>query len=652
MSRITLYCHYVKNRVLPLAASLLLAACGGGDSGGGGGGLGGISLNASVRSASSIYLSWSKPTNGLTVSPYLVARDDDLLRRTIGSTTERNYLVGGLAPNTRYCFIIKDPLTANRLSNRACATTEPDTTAPSVPTALIATAASPSSIDISWVAASDAGGVGGYYLYRDTVRIATITGVRYTDDTASPGVEYCYRVSAFDHSGNESEQSNESCSRPELDVEAPSTPQDVTASYQDDNGSPTITVNWTPASDNSRISHYVVTRDGVEVSEIPAPPYTDTDVQESTTYCYSVTAFDIAGNPSAASETVCTRTSWTKQGLGIANAGAATIALDSAGVPWVAYKDRYFENSQSVYRSRLQIGAIGDTFVPELLNDSIADVFIAGEYAMDMVLDSDDVANILHQSTPGPGSEQLDYVTRSDTMAASIAVQTSIVYLQDVKIAIDQAGVLHACVRYDNASYYAENSSGTWLLTELDSLGGDTRGNNCSIATAGDGSVHLVYLGFLREDLWHLSNQSGSWVATMIDQQSGTSTDTAYHTAISVDTSGFAHIVYAHDYADNHLEYASNRSGNWVVEKVDESGKVGYRSDIVTNSLDRVSIIYQEIDSGASNLRFASREAGSWESYQLSSSSTGPVSVAVDSNDRLHIVFSDLGGELTYMTGQ
>ena len=138
----------------------------------------------------------------------------------------------------------------------------------------------------------------------------------------------------------------------------------------------------------------------------------------------------------------------------------------------------------------------------------------------------------------------------------------------------------------------------------------------------------------------------------MIDQQSGTSTDTAYHTSILVDSSGFAHIAYAHDFADNDLEYASNESGSWVAEKVDDSGTVGYRSDIVVEPSGGITIVYERLDAGSRSLQFALRETGTWAPYLLSSSSSGPVSADVGSDDKLHIVFSDLGGELTYLRGE
>src|SRR6185295_12791255 len=52
----------------------------------------------------------------------------------------------------------------------------PDTTAPSVPTGLSATAVSSSQINLAWTASTDAVGVTGYKVFRAGVQIATVNG--------------------------------------------------------------------------------------------------------------------------------------------------------------------------------------------------------------------------------------------------------------------------------------------------------------------------------------------------------------------------------------------------------------------------------------------------------------------------------------------
>jgi uncharacterized repeat protein (TIGR03806 family) len=74
-----------------------------------------------------------------------------------------------------------------------------DTTAPSVPAGLTAVAESPTRVQLSWSASTDAGtGVAGYRVHRDGTALTTVTATNYTDAAASPETTYSYAISAFD----------------------------------------------------------------------------------------------------------------------------------------------------------------------------------------------------------------------------------------------------------------------------------------------------------------------------------------------------------------------------------------------------------------------------------------------------------------------
>ncbi len=83
-----------------------------------------------------------------------------------------------------------------------------DTTPPSTPTGLSATAVSSTEINLSWTASTDNVGVVGYRVFRGGVQIATVTGgTTYSDTGLSPSTTYSYTVSAYDAAGNTSVQS-------------------------------------------------------------------------------------------------------------------------------------------------------------------------------------------------------------------------------------------------------------------------------------------------------------------------------------------------------------------------------------------------------------------------------------------------------------
>ena len=84
----------------------------------------------------------------------------------------------------------------------------PDTTKPSAPTNLAATAVSATQVNLSWTASIDNVGVTGYDVLRDGTVIGTAPSTSYTDSTAQGATTYTYAVRAFDAAGNRSDLSD------------------------------------------------------------------------------------------------------------------------------------------------------------------------------------------------------------------------------------------------------------------------------------------------------------------------------------------------------------------------------------------------------------------------------------------------------------
>jgi hypothetical protein len=82
-----------------------------------------------------------------------------------------------------------------------------DTTAPSVPGGLTATAVSSSQINLSWTASTDNVGVTGYNVFRGGTKIGTSPNTSYQDAGLAASTTFTYTVSAFDAAGNTSAQS-------------------------------------------------------------------------------------------------------------------------------------------------------------------------------------------------------------------------------------------------------------------------------------------------------------------------------------------------------------------------------------------------------------------------------------------------------------
>src|SRR5438477_10218050 len=149
----------------------------------------------------------------LTVSQVQFYRDGNL----IGSDSAAPYSVSWNTTSTNngshtLTAVATDVLGVRWNSNPVTVTVSngppPDTTPPTVPTGLTASAVSSSQINLSWTASSDNVGVSGYRVYRNGTQIATTSATSFANTGLSPSTTYSYTVAAYDAAGNPSTQSS------------------------------------------------------------------------------------------------------------------------------------------------------------------------------------------------------------------------------------------------------------------------------------------------------------------------------------------------------------------------------------------------------------------------------------------------------------
>jgi chitodextrinase len=104
---------------------------------------------------------------------------------------------------------------------------EPDTTAPSVPGGLQASALSSTSVSLRWNVSTDNVGVAGYRVTRNGMVVATVTGTTHTDAGLTASTAYTYRVSAYDEAGNVSADSAAATVTTQAGTPAPNQPPTV-----------------------------------------------------------------------------------------------------------------------------------------------------------------------------------------------------------------------------------------------------------------------------------------------------------------------------------------------------------------------------------------------------------------------------------------
>ena len=266
-------------------------------------------LAASPLAPTEVRLTWTASSDaGSGVAGYRVFRNGGATAiATVSAGTA--YTDSGLTANTAYIYAISafdaaTPENESALTATVNVTTPaaPDTTGPTTPAGVTATAQSSTQILISWSASTDTeSGVGGYRIYRDgnATELATVTTTSYTDSGLTASTAYSYRVRAFDQATPAANVSalSAAISATTLaapDTTAPTVPGNVTAAAQ---ASMQILISWSASTDSeSGVGGYRIYRDGsaTELATVTTTSYTDTGLTPSTAYSYRVRAFDQA----------------------------------------------------------------------------------------------------------------------------------------------------------------------------------------------------------------------------------------------------------------------------------------------------------------------------------------------------------------------
>ena len=291
-----------------------------------------------------------------------------------------------------------------------------DTTAPSTPTNLSASAVSSSQVNLSWSASTDNVGVTGYQVLRNGVQIATLSNTTYTDIGLSPSTAYSYTVRARDAAGNTSGNSNTASITTQTlivpDSQAPTAPTNLSASSA---GTSQINVSWSASSDNVGVTGYQVFRNGTQVGTQSDTSFTDIGLAASTAYSYYVRAVDAAGNFSANSNTASATTqavvvSDTQVPSAPAGLTASAVSSSQINLSWSASTDNVGVSNYEVFRNGVQVGSLtGTTFTDIGLSPSTAYAYT--------VKAKDAAGNASGNSTAASASTQAAVV--SDTQAPS-----------------------------------------------------------------------------------------------------------------------------------------------------------------------------------------------------------------------------------------
>jgi chitodextrinase len=274
-------------------------------------------LSATVNSAVKITVNWTAATDNVAVKGYYVDRCTGTgcseFAQLASTTTALTYGNTGLTPLTSYQYRVRayDAAGNQTASNTISATTSADTTKPTAPSGVSATAINANQVALSWTVSTDNVGVTGYLVERCTgaactnySQIGTSATPAYSDNTAVATTTYRYRIRARDAANNVSGYSTVvSVTTPALtDTTPPTVPGNLVATAT---SSTQINLTWTASTDDVGVTAYLIERcqgsgcssfSQIASTTTSNTNYTDTSLTPATNYSYRVRAADAANN--------------------------------------------------------------------------------------------------------------------------------------------------------------------------------------------------------------------------------------------------------------------------------------------------------------------------------------------------------------------
>ncbi len=317
-----------------------------------------------------------------------------------------------------------------------------------------------------------------------------------------------------------------------------------------------------------------------------------------------------------------------------------SLALDSSGKVHISYIE--YSNALVKYATNASGLWVTETVVN---NVSGRDHAIALDANDEVYIIFRDAADLLYKyATNSPGYWSIE--------------ETNIRYGSDVSLAIDVSGKVHISYRagefYDELKY-TTNASGSWTTATVDAIFNGL--NSHSIAVDSNGKAHVGYTDYF--GLSYATNATGAWVRDrvvgVVDMAGNAIISDA---SIALDTTGKAHISYSECELSTSLKYATNASGSWVTEAVDNNG--GNNHFTTSIALDASGSVHISYCDGrySGNLKHAwcdmdCGNTGSWQNEVIDRAHDVGMyaALALDSGDKTHMSYYDaIDFDLKYTT--
>jgi len=274
-----------------------------------------------------------------------------------GTATTASFNVTGLSPATTYSMTVKAKDSAGALSAASTALsvkTATDTSAPTVPTALVASSVAASTFTLKWTASTDNVGVTTYLIMSNGTQVGTSTTNSFNVTGRAPATAYSMTVKAKDGAGNTSAASTALSVTTAADTAAPSVPSGLNASSV---GAATFTLKWTASTDNVAVASYLIFKNGVQIGTSTTASFNVTGLTPSTAYAMTVKAKDATGNTSAASAALSVTTTADTVAPSVpAGLVASGLTATSFTLNWTASTDNVAVALYNIYNGTTLAG--------------------------------------------------------------------------------------------------------------------------------------------------------------------------------------------------------------------------------------------------------------------------------------------------------
>jgi chitodextrinase len=191
------------------------------------------------------------------------------------------------------------------------------------------------------------------------------------------------------------------------DTQEPSVPSGLSSSSVTMSS---VSLSWNASSDNVGVTGYTVYRDGSPVATTSGTSYVDNGLSASTSYSYTVSASDLAGNISAQSSahSVTTGSAPDTQEPSVPSGlSSSSVTMSSVGLSWNASSDNIGVTGYTVYRDGSPVATTsGTSYVDSGLSASTTYSYtVSASDAADNASTQSGSISVTTQSTGSGGSD-------------------------------------------------------------------------------------------------------------------------------------------------------------------------------------------------------------------------------------------------------